>query len=314
MIWVVATIYHGLKNHRTPKHSQEHQNTLKMPSQNRGRRTQSREERGMMIVTSRPVRATTAEPIVVIAEAFTDAHENQANHANTIRQLKARIKELDLANRSKDKELKKTEREQDSWREKAAADCEQAVIKMTNEIADVASAATMKQLVSDFSLPEGTIINTKTCCIIHQKCFQEALDLHYIKFHNGKSGAWSFNKIICDGEDQTLGQIRKQLTEAQDDFKSLRDACNTKSQRDEESIHELRVKQMRLKGLYKNLLEDYTKSEADRETLEEYRINFVEGIDKHTAIEAENQELKEENQKLKEFIALSEGAPTLADY
>tara|TARA_R110000782_G_scaffold96294_6_gene180754 strand:- start:2261 stop:3184 length:924 start_codon:yes stop_codon:yes gene_type:complete len=307
MIWVVATIYHGLKNHRTPKHSQEHQNTLKMPSQNRGRRTQSREERGMMIVTSRPVRATPAEPLVVIAEAFTDAHENQANHANTIRQLKARIKELDLANRSKDKELKKTEREQDSWRAKAAADCEQAVEKRVCEIADVACVAAMKQLASDFLLPEGFIITNKTCCIISKKTFQEALDLEYIKYHNGQGGTWSFNKLIYDGEDQTLGQIRKQLTTSQEDFKSLREACNEKSDREEKNSLELTTKLTRLKGLYKNLLEDYRKSEADRETLEEYRINFVEGIDKHNAIEAENKQLKE-------YIAISEGAPTVADY
>tara|TARA_R110000824_G_scaffold22998_5_gene83237 strand:- start:4039 stop:4758 length:720 start_codon:yes stop_codon:yes gene_type:complete len=81
-----------------------------MPSNNRGRRTQGREERGMMIVTSRPVRATPAEPLVVIAEAFTEAHENQSNHANTIKQLKARIKELEKGSKSKNKEIKTLEK------------------------------------------------------------------------------------------------------------------------------------------------------------------------------------------------------------
>ena len=75
-----------------------------MPSNNRGRRVAGREERGMMIVTSRPVRATPTEPIIVLAEAFVDAHNDTSNLNNTISQQKVELKKV----RAENKKQKKT--------------------------------------------------------------------------------------------------------------------------------------------------------------------------------------------------------------
>ena len=75
-----------------------------MPSNNGGRRGAGRQDRGMMIVTSRPLPAQSAEAVVVIAEAFVDAHNDTSNLNNTISQQKAELKKV----RADKKKLLKT--------------------------------------------------------------------------------------------------------------------------------------------------------------------------------------------------------------
>ena len=278
-----------------------------MPSNNRGRRTQGREERGMMIVTSRPVRATPAEPLVVIAEAFTEAHENQSNHANTIKQLKARIKELEKGSKSKNKEIKSLEkmnedttkqlREAYDW--KAVEDLPKAVVEkfsldVSNTCAKKFGYETMALMWDDH---KGKVINPA-------KHFQEARDLGYIKYHEGDGNIWSFTSILCNGKAMGISDLTKKLKENKDKYNVVVDDL------------------LALSKIYESEKKAYQKDIASlNEALEEVAAEsekmvkgYNNGIDQFVAedarLEAENKQLKEENQKLKDYIALSEGAPT----
>ena len=81
-----------------------------MPSNNRGRRGAGRQDRGMMTVTSRPVPAQSAEAVVVIAEAFVDAHNDTSNLNNTISQQKAELKKVRAENKKQKKTIKDLEK------------------------------------------------------------------------------------------------------------------------------------------------------------------------------------------------------------
>jgi septal ring factor EnvC (AmiA/AmiB activator) len=81
-----------------------------MPNNNRGRRGAGRQDRGMVIVTSRPVPAQSAEAVVVIAEAFVDAHNDTSNLNNTISQQKAELKKVRAVIKKQKKAIKGLEK------------------------------------------------------------------------------------------------------------------------------------------------------------------------------------------------------------
>ena len=277
-----------------------------MPSNNRGRRTQGREERGMMIVTSRPVRATPAEPLVVIAEAFTEAHENQSNHANTIKQLKARIKELEKGSKSKNKEIKTLEkmnedttkqlREAYDW--KAVEDLPKAVVeKFSLDVSNICAKKfgyeTMALMFDDY----------KEMVIISAEHFQEAKDLGYINYREGEGSVWSFNKVMSNGKDQSITDITKTLEEKKNKYNVVVDDLLALS----------KIYESEKKAYQKDIASLNEALEEQDEKFEKMVKGYNNGIDQFVAedarLEAENKQLKEENQKLKDYIALSDGAP-----
>ena len=247
-----------------------------------------------MIVTSRPVRATPSEPLVVIAEAFTEAHENQSNHANTIKQLKARIKELEKGSKSKNKEIKSLEkmnedttkqlREAYDW--KAVEDLPKAVVeKFSLDVSNICAKKfgyeTMALMFDDH---KGKVI-------IPEKHFQEAKDLGYINFHEGGGSVWSFNKVVCNGKDLSITDITKKLEEKKNQYNVVVDDL------------------LALSKIYESAKKAYEKDIAVLNEALDMSDDELERLFERKR-EVEINELKEENQKLKDYIALSEGAPT----